>query len=131
MIIRSFYDIGDRLQLSPALEVVGRPANFAEPLVPGFFAGDVERHVFVVPSRRGPVLGFDGHLVILDGTTRLDLQNSGQVRFLVIQRGDGVLAQVPAPEADDHIDDDEEMNDFFVWLVRRFSKPEARAAYTV
>jgi hypothetical protein len=131
MIIRSFYDIGDRLQLSPSLQVVGRPTNFAEPLATGFFAGDVERHVFVIPSPRGPALGFDGHLVILDGGTRLALQDSEQGRFLVIKRGDGILAQVPAPQPDDHIDDDDEMNDFFVWLVRRFSKAEARTAYTV
>ncbi|MDW6025438.1 hypothetical protein SAZ10_27115 [Mesorhizobium sp. BAC0120] len=131
MIIRSFYDIADRLELAQDLSVKGRPANFAAPLAPGFFSGTPERHVFVVPSKRGPCLGFNGHLLILDAGTRLALRQTGQGRFLVIARGDDVLAEIPAPEPDDYVDDDDEMNDFFVWLVGRFNTAEARAAYTV
>ena len=130
MIIRSFYDISDRLELSPDLRALGRPQNFAAPLTPGFFAGNLEHHVFVVPSPRGPCLGFDGHLVILDAGTRLVLQQTDQGRFLIVGRGGEAIAHIPAPEPDDNIDEDDEMNDFFVWVVGRFSKAEPRAAYT-
>ena len=78
-----------------------------------------------------PVHRGAGPVSPVDSATRLELRDTDQGRVLVIRRGDAVLAQVPAPEPDDHIDDDDEMNDFFVWLVRRFSKAEARAAYTV
>ena len=131
MIIRSFYNIGDRLELSRDLRVSGRPANVTEPLSPGFFAGTPERHVFVVPSPRGPCLGFDDHLVILDGGTHLALQVAESGRVLAVWRGSEPVAHVAAPEADDHVDGNDEMNDFFVWLVGRFNKADARAAYTV
>lgn len=130
MIIRSFYDLADRLELSAALRPTGRALDPEAALAPGFFAGTIERHVFVVPSPRGPCLGFDGHLVILDAGTRLQLRDTPQGRSLAVVRGPDTIALVAAPEPDDRIDADDEMDDFFVWLVGRFSKPEARAAYT-
>jgi len=131
VIIRCFYDLADRLELSRELRVVGRPTDAREAPSPGFFAGSVERHVFVVPSPRGPCLGFGDHLVILDGGTRLLLEETAHGRVLTVLRGSAVVAQVEAPEAADHIDGEEEMNDFFAWLVSRFNRSEARAAYTV
>ena len=57
-------------------------------------------------------------------------RQTDQGRLLIVWRGGETIAHIPAPEPDDHIDDDDEMNDFFVWLVGRFSKAEPRAAYT-
>jgi hypothetical protein len=131
MIIRSFYDIGNRLALTPDLRVAGRPTDMKEQLAPGFFAGTPEHHVFVVPSPRGPCLGFDDHLVVIDDGTRVGLHATADGRVLVVARGGEPIARIPAPESDDYIDGDDEMNDFFLWLVGRFSKPEARAAYTI
>jgi hypothetical protein len=85
----------------------------------------------VVPSPRGPCLGFDDHLVILDAGTRLALQDTVDGRVLTVWRGSETIAHVPAPEAEDHIDVDDEMNDFFVWLAGRFNTADARAAYTI
>jgi hypothetical protein len=130
VIIRSFYNVGDRIELARDLSVSGRPADMGEALSPGFFAGTPERHVFVVPSPRGPCLGFDGHLVILDAGTQLALQATDRGRVLTVRRGSEPVAQLPAPQPDDHIDANDEMNDFFVWLAGRFNRPDARAAYT-
>jgi hypothetical protein len=131
MIIRSFYHAGERLELSREMRSNGRSMNGLEPLSAGFFAGTVDRHVFVAASPRGPCLGFDGHLVILDAGTQLALRRTAQGRTLVVARGGQVVAELPAPEPDDHVDGDDDVNDFFLWLVGRFGRPEARAAYTV
>lgn len=131
MILRNFYNIGDRLELSHDLRVTGRPSDVTEQPSPGFFAGAPERHVFVVPSPRGPCLGFDDHLVILDAGTRLALQDTVDGRVLTVWRGSETIAHVPAPEAEDYIDGNDEMNDFFVWLTGRFNRADARSAYTI
>jgi hypothetical protein len=131
MIIRSFYDIGNRLELTRDLRVSGRPTDPHEPVSPGFFAGTPDHHVFVVPSPRGPCLGFDDHLVVLDDHTHVGLHAAFDGRVLVVSRGGEPIARIAAPEADDYIDGDDEMNDFFLWLCGRFDRPEARAAYTI
>lgn len=131
MIIRSFYDIGDRLELTQDLRVAGRPADPRAPLSPGFFAGTLEHHVFVVPSPRGPCLGFDDHLIVLDDQTHIGLHAALEGRMLVVARGGEPIARIAAPESEDYIDGDDEMDDFFLWLCGRFGKAEARAAYTM
>jgi hypothetical protein len=131
VILRSFYNIGERLELARDLRVIGRPSDVTEQPAPGFFAGTPERHVFVVPSPRGPCLGFDDHLVILDAGTSLALQDTVDGRVLTVWRGNETIAHIPAPEAEDQIDGNDEMNDFFVWLAGRFNRADARAAYTV